>query len=118
MDLTEIQEKQREFILSRKWERFDASLIFAHLIEELGEIASHFLYKAGYKVAGAGHKENNDDLSTEFAQAFNLFLQLAIQAEVDLEKAWIAEHEKNHKRFSKEEWEKIADNAQKSKNQV
>ena len=111
MDLTEIQRLQKEFILSRKWERFAPSLVFAHMVEELGEIASHFLYDAGYKVAGAGHKDNSakEKLATEFAQTFNLFLQLAIHAEVDLESAWLKEHEKNKKRFDKETWEKLAE---------
>ena len=112
-NLSKIQKLQKEFILSRKWERFSPTEVFAHLIEELGEVSSYFLYDSGYKIAGAGHKSiTKENLATEFAQAFNLFLQLAIHAGVDLENAWFQEYEKNKTRFSKEEWEDIAKKAQ------
>ena len=73
VELSEIQKRQKDFILSRKWERFEPSLVFMHLIEELSEIGSHFLYQAGYKVEGLGHKpvEGKGKLEEEFAQAFN-----------------------------------------------
>lgn len=118
MDLSEIQNKTEEFIISRKWNRFDSTLVFAHLIEELGEIASYLLYKNGYKVEGAGHKKNIDkkELSAEFAQAFNLFLQLAIQSDVDIEDAWMKEHEKNKNRFEVQQWEDLAKKAQSEEN--
>lgn len=116
VNLSEIQRMQKDFILDRKWERFEPSLVFAHLIEELGEIASHFLYQAEYKVEGVGHKKSDDKekLAEEFAQAFNLFLQLAITEDIDLETAWLAEHEKNKTRFSAKEWRKIAEKKSKS----
>ena len=109
MDLSKIQEKQKRFILARKWERFPSSQIFSHLVEELGEIASHFLYDERYKVKGAGHHGNESKIDQEFAQAFNLFLQLAIKEGVDLEKAWIEENKRNEDRFSKEKWSKLAE---------
>ena len=116
VDLKKIQKLQKEFILERKWERFEPSLVFSHLIEELGEIASHFLYQAGYKVEGLGHKatQGKEKLAEEFAQSFNLFLQLAISADIDLETAWYKEYEKNKTRFSSEEWKKLADEKLKS----
>lgn len=110
MDLGEIQQKQRELILERKWERFNATQVFSHLIEELGEIVSHFLYEEEYKVKGIGHQGNDTDLEEEFGQAFNLFLQLAYLAKVDLSKAWIREHERMKTRFPKDEWQKLAKN--------
>ena len=94
MDLKQIQEIQTKTILDRKWDRFSATQVFSHLIEELGEIVSHFLYVEEYKVKGIGHKENDTNLSQEFGQAFNLFLQLAYLAKVDLESAWLQENEK------------------------
>ena len=109
MDLSKIQDKQKQFILSRKWERFSSSQVFSHLIEELGEIASHFLYEERYKVKGAGHHGNESSLDQEFAQAFNLFLQIAIKEGVDLEKAWIDENKRNENRFSKEKWLDLAE---------
>lgn len=109
MDLSKIQEKQKQFILARKWERFSSSQIFSHLIEELGEIASHFLYDEKYKVKGAGHQGSDSSIDQEFAQAFNLFLQLAIKEGVNLEIAWIKENKRNEERFSKEKWSKLAE---------
>lgn len=116
VNLSEIQRMQKEFILERKWERFEPSLVFMHLMEELGEIASHFLYEAEYKVEGLGHKnvEGREKLAEEFAQSFNLFLQLAINADIDLESAWLTEHNKNKTRFSAVEWRKVAEKKSKS----
>lgn len=109
MDLSKLQEKQKQFILARKWERFPSSQIFSHLIEELGEIASHFLYDEQYKIKGAGHQGKDSSIEQEFAQAFNLFLQLAIKEDVDLETAWIEENKRNETRFSKEKWTELAE---------
>ncbi|MCE7737159.1 MAG: hypothetical protein GPJ54_19890 [Candidatus Heimdallarchaeota archaeon] len=110
MDLGEIQLKQQKMILERKWERFNATQVFSHLIEELGEIVSHFLYEENYKVKGIGHQGNDTNLEEEFGQAFNLFLQLAFLAKVDLSSAWITEYEKMKTRFPKDEWQKLAKN--------
>ena len=110
--LREIQQSQKEFILSRKWERFSGTQVFSHLIEELGEIIKHFLYDEKYKVKGAGHEGKTEGLQEEFAQAFNLFLQLAIKANVDLEHAWLMEYERNKSRFPKEIWEQLAEDNQ------
>ena len=109
MDLNQIQDIQTKTILERKWDRFNATQIFSHLIEELGEIVSHFLYEEEYKVKGIGHTENETNLKEEFGQAFNLFLQLAYLAKVDLESAWIEENEKIKLRFPKDEWQKLAE---------
>ncbi|OLS28643.1 MAG: hypothetical protein HeimC2_05300 [Candidatus Heimdallarchaeota archaeon LC_2] len=109
MDLKQIQEIQVKTILDRKWDRFNATQVFSHLIEELGEIVSHFLYEEKYKVTGIGHKENKTNLNEEFGQAFNLFLQLAYLANVDLESAWREENEKMDTRFPKEEWQNLAE---------
>ena len=39
MHLKEIQVKLDSFDKARGWDKFPASLVFAHLIEELGEIS-------------------------------------------------------------------------------
>ncbi len=109
MDLKQIQEIQANTIIDRKWDRFKATQVFSHLIEELGEIVSHFLYEEEYKVKGIGHKENLTNLNEEFGQAFNLFLQLAFLAKVDLDTAWREENEKMDQRFPKKEWQKLAE---------
>ncbi|MHA2169032.1 MAG: hypothetical protein ACXAB7_03875 [Candidatus Kariarchaeaceae archaeon] len=108
-DLRIIQQVQEKFIRERKWDRFASSQVFTHLIEELGEIASYLLYKEEYKVAGAGHKINEKDLQIEFGQAFSLFMQLAILADVDLETAWEDEMKQMEDRFSTVIWRELAD---------
>ena len=108
VDLRIIQEKQAKFIESRKWDRFSASQVYTHLIEELGEIASHILYLEKYKIEGAGHKSNASNIGQEIAQAFNLLLQLATTFEVNLEDVWEVEYQKNENRFSKETWEELS----------
>lgn len=108
MHLRKIQQIQYEFIKERKWERFNASQVFTHLIEELGEIASYLLYDEKYKIKGAGHAGVDCSIEQEFAQSFNLFLQLAIKSGIDLEKAWLNENKRNIKRFNPELWQELA----------
>ncbi|MFX1560427.1 MAG: hypothetical protein ACFFBL_07550 [Promethearchaeota archaeon] len=105
MKLRDIQEKLDKFEKERGWDKFPASLVFAHLIEELGEISRHITVKEGYKVIGLGHEApKKDELKREFAQAFNLFVQIANNFGIDLESAVLSELEIMEKRFSAEEW--------------
>jgi NTP pyrophosphatase (non-canonical NTP hydrolase) len=107
MHLKEIQEKLDKFDKDRGWDKFPASLVFAHLIEELGEISRHITVKEGYKVVGLGHDAPaKEDLAREFAQSFNLFTQIANSFGVDLETAVLAELEIMEARFPVEEWSK------------
>ena len=107
MELVEIQKRQREFIVERRWDSFRPSQIFTHLIEELGEIASHLLFEEGYKKEDLGHERvKRENLKREFAQAFNLFLQLAIHFEIDLEQAWLEEIARMETRFNAKGWQK------------
>ena len=106
--LSDIQESQRNFVESRKWDRFKGTQVFTHLIEELGEIGSHLLYNEKYKVSGAGHKQETINVDQEFAQSFNLLLQLAIIADVNLEDAWDKERQLMESRFSTDVWYELA----------
>jgi len=79
LELSEIQKKQREFILERRWDTFPASQVFTHLIEKLGEIGSYLLFDECYKKEGLGHKRDEQaNLKREFAQVLNLILHIAI----------------------------------------
>jgi NTP pyrophosphatase (non-canonical NTP hydrolase) len=105
MHFREIQEKLHKFDEDRGWNKFPASLVFAHLIEELGEISRHITVKEGYKVIGLGHKApEKEELGREFAQAFNLFVQIANTFNIDLESVVLTELDIMEKRFSAEEW--------------
>ncbi|MFW9807749.1 MAG: hypothetical protein ACFFE6_00085 [Candidatus Thorarchaeota archaeon] len=105
MHLKEIQTKLDKFDKDRGWDKFPASLVFAHLIEELGEISRHITISEGYKVVGLGHDApKKEDLSREFAQSFNLFTQIANSFDIDLESAVLSELELMEKRFPVDEW--------------
>ena len=105
MHLKDIQAKLNSFDKARGWDKFPASLVFAHLIEELGEISRHITVDEGYKVIGLGHEApNKDELCREFAQVFNLFAQLANHYNIDLESSILSELELMENRFPAEEW--------------
>ena len=98
-----LQEIERKFNQERGWDRFTPSQIFIHLIAELGEIGSHLLWQSGYKSEEIGHKkpESENNLESEFAQCFSLFLHLANTLEIDLQNAFLDERERMISRFSK-----------------
>ncbi len=95
----------RAFEQERGWDQFPASLVFAHLIEELGEISRHITVSEGYKVIGLGHEApEKSQLSREFAQVFALFAQIANHFGVDIESSVIAELDIMEERFDKDKW--------------
>ncbi|MHA1637138.1 MAG: hypothetical protein ACTSUO_08815 [Candidatus Thorarchaeota archaeon] len=105
MELSKIQEINEQFSKERKWDQFPASQVFAHLIEELGEISRHITVEEGYKAIGIGHDApTKEDLVREFAQSFSLFLQLANHFKIDLENAVLSELEVMRDRFPAEQW--------------
>ncbi len=104
MYLSEIQQQFKEFIEKRGWLTFNKTQVFTHLIEELGEIGSHLLYQEKYKIKGIGHEGTDSSLEREFAQVFNLLMQLAIMENIDLENAWKKEFEIMKKRFPEDKW--------------
>ena len=105
MHLRELQRNQEDFVRERGWEKFAASLVFVHLIEEIGEIGRHLLFEEGYKVSGLGHRRPRG-LEREFAQAFSLFLQLCSLSHVDLEVAVLKEAAVMARRFKARDWER------------
>jgi NTP pyrophosphatase (non-canonical NTP hydrolase) len=105
MHLSKIQAMKAEFEDSRGWNKFPASLVFTHLVEELGEISRHITFDEGYKVSGLGHEEpKRAHLKREFAQVFSLFIQLANHYEINLEECVLEELEIMNERFSKDDW--------------
>jgi NTP pyrophosphatase (non-canonical NTP hydrolase) len=105
MHLKELQEKLSTFDTTRGWDKFPASLVFTHLIEELGEISRHITVEEGYKAIGLGHKApDKEELHREFAQVFNLFAQLANHYKIDLEASILSELAIMEERFPPKEW--------------
>jgi NTP pyrophosphatase (non-canonical NTP hydrolase) len=111
MHLKDIQAKLEAFEKARGWEKFPASLVFTHLIEELGEISRYITVEEGYKAVGLGHETpDRTNLQREFAQAFNLFAQLSNHFGINLEDSILSELEVMEERFSAEEWSKYMKN--------
>jgi len=105
MDLSTIQKLASDFEKERGWDKFNASLVFTHLIEELGEISRHITVHEGYKVIGLGHEApSRPELAREFAQVMALLIQLANFFEIDLEKSLLAELELMKSRFPADKW--------------
>ncbi|MCK5237985.1 MAG: hypothetical protein KAR33_00470 [Candidatus Thorarchaeota archaeon] len=107
MDLKQIQKLKFDFEKARGWDKFPASQVFTHLIEELGEISRHITVEEGYKAIGLGHEAPKEtELRREFAQSFSLFIQLANHFSIDLESAVLDEVKIMSERFPAEEWSK------------
>lgn len=105
MELSEIQRIIDKFEKARGWDKFPASLVFAHLIEELGEISRHITVEEGYKVIGLGHDApDKDELAREFAQVFSLFMQLVNHFGINLEEAVLSELQLMKDRFPEKDW--------------
>ncbi len=105
MHLNQIQKLKSEFEKDRGWDKFPASQVFTHLIEELGEISRYITVEEGYKAIGLGHDAPKDtELRREFAQSFSLFIQLANHFNIDLESALLDEVKIMSERFPAEEW--------------
>jgi NTP pyrophosphatase (non-canonical NTP hydrolase) len=111
MDLKDIQNLLRQFEEARGWNEFPASQVFAHLVEELGEVSRHITIEEGYKAIGLGHEPSKkSDISREFAQVFSLFIQLANHFDVDLESCVLAEIEYMKERFPEDKWQTYMQN--------
>ena len=111
MHLKEIQAMKSAFEKERGWDKFPASQVFVHLIEELGEISRHISAEEGYKAVGLGHEApDKKELSREFAQCFSLFVQLANHYEIDLESAVLDEVKIMTERFPADKWRKYMEN--------
>jgi len=111
MNLRDIQTLKSKFERERGWDKFPASQVFTHLIEELGEISRHITVEEGYKAVGLGHNApKKSELAREFAQSFSLFVQLANHFQIDLESAVLDEVQIMTERFPAEEWREYMKN--------
>ena len=105
MHVSEAQQRVRAFCEARSWDRFRASLVYMHLMEELSEVGEEILYEEGYKKEGAGHVRGNPDVGRELAQSLSLLFQLAQHFGVDHEASLEAELALMEQRFPPEQWQ-------------
>ncbi len=105
MHLSDIQNILKQFHTERGWNKFSASLVMTHLLEELGELSDYILIEEGYKATGLGHDgPEKNQIEREFAQVLSLFVQLANHFDVDLENSFSAEFEIMQERFPADKW--------------
>ncbi len=104
MNLSELQRQKKKFDEKRRWDTFPASLVFVHLVEEIGEIGRNILYSEGYKKGGIGHSEAPSEVRREYAQSFSLLIQLANMQGIDLEEAYHNEMRIMRRRFPAKAW--------------
>lgn len=104
MEISEMQSSFDKFCKERRWDRFRASVVFIHMMEEAGEIGRYILFEEGYKKEGLGHEaRSKEELAREFAHVLNLFVQLANHFGIDLESAWKSEIKNMEERFVEQE---------------
>ncbi len=108
MHLSKIQLEKRRFDEERRWDAFPASLVFVHLVEEIGEIGRNILYAESYKKGGLGHANEPGDAHREYAQSFSLLIQLANMQGINLEAAYLEEMRIMKRRFPAKAWRKYA----------
>ena len=100
MEIEDLQEEFKLFLEEQKWLEFTPSEVFTHLIEELGELAKHILFRTGYKTESIGHRKTpSEELKKEFGDIFSLFLHLCILFDINLEEIWADYFPSLKKRF-------------------
>jgi NTP pyrophosphatase (non-canonical NTP hydrolase) len=104
MNISELQKTLNEFHTDRKWDEFPLSLVLVHLIEEVGELGKHILFKEGYKKEGLGHESKPLDVNREIVQILFLLIQIANSFSTDLSTAIQDELRIMTARFDKTKW--------------
>ena len=109
MDISELQKTLKKFHKERKWDEFPLSLVLVHLVEEVGELGKHILYKEGYKKEGLGHQSKPDEVEREIVQVLFLLIQIANSFSTDLSSSIQHELDIMSTRFDKTKWSKYMD---------
>jgi len=85
MDINELQEKIKKEDEKRGWDIAFLSQTFTHLIEEMGEIGRHILFRDGYKSEAIANKVNNEEFGKELADAVIILLKIANSQDINLD---------------------------------
>ncbi|MHA2059185.1 MAG: hypothetical protein ACW976_00180 [Candidatus Ranarchaeia archaeon] len=104
MNISELQNTLNDFHTERKWDKFPLSLVLVHLIEEVGELGRHILFKEGYKKVGLGYESKPLDVNREIVQILFLLIQIANSFSTDLSTAIQDELRIMTTRFDKTKW--------------
>ena len=85
MDLKEIQDKIKKADEDRGWDVSLLSQTFTHLIEEVGEIGRHILFRDGYKTSNLSKEVNDEEFGKELADATIFLIKIANAQNIDLD---------------------------------
>jgi len=104
MDIKELQEKIKSADEVRGWDSVFLSQTFVHLIEEMGEIGRHILFRDGYKTGDLSREINDEEFGKELADAIIFLVKLANAQGIDLDSIIQKKANKNwNERFPIEE---------------
>ena len=85
MDIKELQEKIKKADKDRGWDVSFLSQTFTHLIEEMGEIGRHILFRDGYKTRDLSREVNDEEFGKELADAIIFIVKIANAQGIDLD---------------------------------
>ena len=85
MDIKELQEKIKNADEARGWDIAFLSQTFTHLIEEIGEIGRHILFRDGYKTGDLSREVNDEEFGKELADAIIFVVKIANAQGIDLD---------------------------------
>ena len=85
MDIKELQEKMRKADKDRGWDVSFLSQTFTHLVEEMGEIGRHILFRDGYKTGDLSREVNDEEFGKELADAIIFLVKIANAQGINLD---------------------------------
>ena len=85
MDIKELQEKIKKADKDRGWDISFLSQTFTHLVEEMGEIGRHILFRDGYKTGDLSREVNDEEFGKELADAIIFLVKIANSQEINLD---------------------------------
>ena len=85
MDLKEIQDKIKKADKNRGWDVSLLSQTFTHLIEEVGEIGRHILFRDGYKTGELSKEVDDEEFGKELADAIIFLIKIANAQKIGLD---------------------------------
>mgnify|MGYP001592693468 CR=1 FL=1 len=83
--MKELQEKIRKNDEDRGWNVSFLSQTFTHLIEEMGEIGRHILFRDGYKTGKLSREVNDEEFGEELADAIIFLVHIANTQGINLD---------------------------------
>jgi len=85
MEISELQKKIKEADQARGWDVVFLSQSFTHLMEEMGEIARHILFRDGYKTDNLSNAVNDEEFGKELADAIIFLVKIANAEGINLD---------------------------------